>query len=303
MNNNQLVPTQFTQVPNLVLDQWMPRLTDVELRVLLVVIRQTLGWEEDAKTGRRKEVDWISRSQLMLKTGRSIKHISNAVKSLIEVHHIVEACDEKGRSLETAQKRSHRIGNKVFYRYTWKTPELTLFDKQISRSVGGGTKRPVTKRHATNCPPTKETLPTKESHSPLQPAEPSAHKTFIVFFHGMVQKTRGVKPIITGQDAKNLKRILDHGVEEDTLEQIALYFLGHASFRTFSPSISTLCSAGIVNGLLNRMRNDQNFWKELDHLMTRYLGKTFLTDGNVRAFETSLSALASQFRAPVVVSV
>lgn len=48
-----------TQVPNVILDEWMPKLKDIELRVLLVVVRQTLGWLENAETGTRKEKDWI----------------------------------------------------------------------------------------------------------------------------------------------------------------------------------------------------------------------------------------------------
>ena len=39
-------------VPNSVLDALMPTLRDTELRVLLVVIRQTLGWQE--RSGARR---------------------------------------------------------------------------------------------------------------------------------------------------------------------------------------------------------------------------------------------------------
>lgn len=99
------------------------------------------------------------------------------------------------------------------------------------------------------------------------------HKKFLDFWHETVPRTRGMKPIYTGADMRNLKRILDFGIEEGTLEQIALFFLADYSFRSFSPSISTLCSAGIINGLLNRSKNgnDPEFWKQMDRYMVQYL--------------------------------
>jgi hypothetical protein len=102
--------------------------------------------------------------------------------------------------------------------------------------------------------------------------EHKTHKKFIDFWHKNCQKLRGVKPIITGKDAKNLKRILDMGIlSEDELEQMAIYFLGHYSFKNFAPSISAFLSAGIINGLFNRMKNDENFWKDLDYLTNKCL--------------------------------
>ncbi|MFC2108523.1 hypothetical protein ACFLS5_03585 [Candidatus Bipolaricaulota bacterium] len=48
-----------TQVPNEIFDDIMPGLDDTELRVLLVINRQTLGWVENKCTGARKLFDWI----------------------------------------------------------------------------------------------------------------------------------------------------------------------------------------------------------------------------------------------------
>jgi hypothetical protein len=53
----------FVPVPAFYLDRAMPVLTDTELRVLLVVIRQTLGWAAGGQAGNRKERDWISLRQ------------------------------------------------------------------------------------------------------------------------------------------------------------------------------------------------------------------------------------------------
>jgi len=110
----------------------MPRLKDVELRVLLVVTDQTLGWVEDAVTGRRKEKDWISRGQLMHKTGRGHSSVSVAVEKLIKFG-IIEAYDTDGKRLETPKERS---GNKIFYRLNLHHPQQSLFpvDKPVQNS-------------------------------------------------------------------------------------------------------------------------------------------------------------------------
>lgn len=53
-------------------------LSDVELRVILVVADQTMGWIEDPETKQRKEKDWIAEvfyfsksTKLVYKLGKS----------------------------------------------------------------------------------------------------------------------------------------------------------------------------------------------------------------------------------------
>ena len=55
---------QTTQVPNFIFDICLSQLTEAELKVLLVVIRQTLGWL-DKLTGKRKSRDRITISQFI----------------------------------------------------------------------------------------------------------------------------------------------------------------------------------------------------------------------------------------------
>ncbi len=124
----------------------------------------------------------------------------------------------------------------------------------------------------TNSTTTMRTAKPSASASSKKKGNPD-HKTFLDFWHDMVPRTRGMKPIYTGADMRNLKRILDFGIEEQTLEQIALFFLADYGFKSFSPSISTLCSAGIINGLLNRSKNgnDPEFWRSMTRYMDQYL--------------------------------
>lgn len=299
MKTEETLQPNTTQVPNIILDVWMDRLSDVEFRVLLIITRQTLGWIEDPETGKRKEKDWISMSQLVEKSGRSRKYISKAVKTLVEELHIIEALDSKGKPLNTADKRKYNFG-KIFYRLSLKLPEPSLFDRKTLNkatffrvSKGNTEASRESKGRTTKGNTTKETLLTKEKNTnTLQPAKPAArseHKEFIEFWHKAVRSCRHMKPIITGADAKNLKRILDLGVDPEELEKLALFFLADPSFKKFSPSISTLTSAGIINGLLNRATNDHEFRRKLEQYADQHFPRMGRSGGMVVSTEGMVS--------------
>ncbi len=254
-----------TQIPHIIIREWMPRLKDVELRVLLIVTDQTLGWIENKETGRRKERDWISRGQLMAKAGKGHTAVSKAIKTLVEIHGIIEALDGDSNHLDTTDKRA-KNGGRIYYRLNLHSPIHTLFDTRPQSGRVGGV---ATFRPAHKVDTTKETGITKETNTLRTAKSPSAHRIFIDFWFAEVQKARGIKPIITGMDGKNLQRILKAGISSVTLEQLAVYFLNHRSFKEFAPSISTFLSAGVLNGIQNRMQNREEFWKELDGFTQR----------------------------------
>ena len=116
-----------TQVPNLLIDKWMPLLKDTEFRCVVMITRKTMGWIEDPKTGRRKEKDWISQRQLMRLIKRSDRAISSALHVLIDKLRIVEAYDELGYLLDSPRKRM-KCGGKIYYRLSLRAPNATLFD-------------------------------------------------------------------------------------------------------------------------------------------------------------------------------
>lgn len=262
-----------TQIPHYIIRELMPRLSDVELRVVLVITDQTLGWIEDRATGRRKEKDWISRYQLEEKTGKSGFRISKAIDKLIK-KHIIEALDEQGELLETAEARA-KSGGKIYYRL--KTKQPTLFDRPRTKSAGVKKDHPAQIVPPTNCAPTKETVYTKDISRTAEPPArklKSLHAQFVDFWHETTKTARGIKPLITGKDARNLKRVLNLAILTSAeLEQLAVYFLASPHFLTFSPSLSVFLSAGILNGLQNRMKNSPDFWRELDGYASRYLRK------------------------------
>ena len=99
---------KHTQVPNILFDTHLPNLTESELKILLVIIRQTYGWI-DKFTGKRKIKDRISQSQFRVKTGLSKRIISKTLKMLSDKnfisiydrkHNLVKnAIDRRGKSI------------------------------------------------------------------------------------------------------------------------------------------------------------------------------------------------------------
>lgn len=303
--NSKLLPNT-TQIPNVILDDWMPRLNDSEFKILLVVTRQTLGWVMDDDSGRRKERDWLAMSQIELKTGGKRRTISDAIKNLIEIHGLIEATDAQGNLLDSGEKRQRNFGQ-IFYRLTLKSPERSLFDKPLREQKTHTEKK--TSNQAKSTPreqnlrtqklhTTKETIITKEnlaiegSHEEKKPKPPSDHAQFTRFFYEAAKSARGITPIITGADGKMLKRILDSGVRRDTLEQAATFFLSDPDFRSFSPTIRTLLSSGVISGILNRMQNQPDFWKRLDSYAERRGIQTALAGDPAKIADTTAKIIA-----------
>jgi hypothetical protein len=93
-----------TPVPNVIFDCYLKELRGIELKILLVIIRQTLGWADQKSSLGRKVRDWISGSQLRQKTGGSPRAISSAVENLAS-RNFIEVFDATGRLLDSPLKR------------------------------------------------------------------------------------------------------------------------------------------------------------------------------------------------------
>lgn len=74
MSNFQISSPNFTQMPNILFDEWLPLLGHAELLVLLVIYRKTFGYH--------KIKDKISLSQIQKISGLTRSNLSKAVKSL-----------------------------------------------------------------------------------------------------------------------------------------------------------------------------------------------------------------------------
>ena len=97
-------PPPTTPVPNVIFDRYLRDLNLAELKVLLVVIRQTLGWADRRGRYGRKETDWISGSQLREKTGSSERAITSAIEILVK-KRLIEVHDERGHTLSYSKDR------------------------------------------------------------------------------------------------------------------------------------------------------------------------------------------------------
>jgi hypothetical protein len=100
---------------NALIDDVMPALRDTELRVLLVVLRQTLGRREPRGDGtwaaRRR--DWLSHAQLRRRTGRGSEAVSAAIAALVERGFIVVE-DAAGVPLATTAERRRALSRLYF---------------------------------------------------------------------------------------------------------------------------------------------------------------------------------------------
>lgn len=97
---------QTTQVPNEILDTFLPVLKEAELKLLLVIIRQTFGW--------RKKKDRISHSQLIQKTGLAKRTITEGLTSLCE-KDIIQVTDFEHNVLKKSLERKGKYF--LFYSY------------------------------------------------------------------------------------------------------------------------------------------------------------------------------------------
>lgn len=104
MRKTQLKGT--TPVPNALFDEHLPNLKSVQLKLLLVIIRQTSGWQ--------KQRDWISANQLRQKTGCSKRALSDAIHELVNFN-LIEVSGEQGKPLTTPEERKGKL--RLYYRF------------------------------------------------------------------------------------------------------------------------------------------------------------------------------------------
>lgn len=101
---------QTTQVPNILFDKQLPNLTGAELKILLIIIRQTIGWI-DNYTGQRKTRDRITQSQFRVKTGLASRIISKTLKMLSD-KELIAITDQNNQSLKNSLDRK---GKSILY--------------------------------------------------------------------------------------------------------------------------------------------------------------------------------------------
>ena len=121
----------FTNVPNTVFDMYLKQLGYAELKVLLVIIRQTYGWK-DTSTGSYKRWDWISQQFFVRKTGLSGRAVSTAITKLIS-KHLISVKNEQGRLVIGNKERQY--ASKLYFSCTLETKSSELINRKPVKQV------------------------------------------------------------------------------------------------------------------------------------------------------------------------
>ena len=79
----------FTTVPNIYFDEYLPELSCTETKVLLAIVRKTVGWQ--------RESDEISIEQLQRTTGLSRNSVRAGLRGLLKRGLVIE-CDHAAGS-------------------------------------------------------------------------------------------------------------------------------------------------------------------------------------------------------------
>jgi len=295
MDEKLLIPNT-TQIPNVILDMLLPALPEPETKCILYICRRTFGFG--------KVKDRISLSQFIggikTKDGRQLDYgtglarptVVNALRTLVDATALYLEETTKGNyyqlNLDMDIKvviafviKRRELLQKIKRNKPTQKPLLKVVSaaNQLARLTESGKRgEPIVVSAANPQNLEKPSNKTKTMQDAKAPAGDNSKKTksphaeFIKFWSETTQKTRSIKPLIAPMDGRNLRRVLDLNIlTQAELQQLALYYLAHGSFKTFNPSISTFMSAGVLTGLMNRMKNDPNFWRETDAYMTHYL--------------------------------
>lgn len=108
----------FTQAPNELFDEWLTKLSHVQLKVLMVIMRKTFGWH--------KIRDRISLSQLQKITGSQKTPIIKATKKLQELGLISKQVEGKNGEQETYYELIIIEDSNNFYRCSGGTPPSAM---------------------------------------------------------------------------------------------------------------------------------------------------------------------------------
>jgi hypothetical protein len=88
-------PANYTRVHNNILDRVISTLSGNGFKVLLVALRQTIGWQDVRSPTGRKQSDAISYAQFMQKGGMSRATAARAIRECIDAGYLLRK--EAGR--------------------------------------------------------------------------------------------------------------------------------------------------------------------------------------------------------------
>jgi hypothetical protein len=301
-----------TQIPHLIIRQWMPRLSDVELRVLLVVADQTLGWIEDPETKRRKDQDWISQYQLMTKINRSDRAVQKSLKRLVDELAIIQAHDETGNLLDSSQKRM-KCGGKIFYRLSLRPPQPELFSFAPEKRSGVVKSYPQPPKilRAKSFRATKETGSTKYlakaselalrnkkwAENPANNPSDGMSSTLILRTFGRYMHAfRGNDFKIVYERGKD-GRLISRAVRHLSFFQIEMLFVWFAREKKhMEPAVGSVLCRTVINEFIEISHRREGFYGELERAALHISGRNKAeVEGEVSSMRDALQKLKKSF--------
>ncbi len=228
-----------TPTPNELYNGEMNKMSDTELRIVLVVTRATLGWEEDKDTKMRKQEDWISYYQLKQKTGRGYTAIAQAIDNCVK-RRWIEARDSKGNLLDTKNKR---IGKKIFYRLGSIFLDTIKTSSESEEVKPTSSESEITESEITQSEAYKRNTITKETSIQKiseQSSQKKERKDQVIF--DLIEKFKEVNPSYERLFRNKTQRaclermVKKHGKEK--MEQI-LNVLSKTNQMKYAPTITT----------------------------------------------------------------
>jgi len=121
----------WTQFPNLLIDLYMPKMSDTEWRLLCVIVRKTIGWRQ-AGSGERLGRVRLSHRQLRRLTGRQSASLSHALHVLVDEGFLV-VTDAAGHRLSSPHERQRSRQALTFSLATWISDFSTTSKKVNSK--------------------------------------------------------------------------------------------------------------------------------------------------------------------------
>lgn len=153
----------YTQTPNVFFDEIMQTLNEGEMRVLLIIMRQTFGWH--------KLEDWISLKLLSEKTGYDRRSVCRILARLIEKNLVYKRIEGPMGSqkcyyslvTEPVEKEQRDLTDGVETQEEMNEFQKSYTsDRRVTPPVTGGSPPPVTGGSPTKETNTKETIQKKQ---------------------------------------------------------------------------------------------------------------------------------------------
>ena len=128
----------YTQTPNLLLDEHLPDMGYAELKVVLVIVRQTMGWH--------KETDQLSISQLEEKTGLSNRSVIDGTRKALErgvIHRVRKGSSYSYRMVVKGREEGSHAGGEVASQGVKQVHRGSEVSSQVGGEVTSHTKETV----------------------------------------------------------------------------------------------------------------------------------------------------------------